>query len=120
MTVDAINDTKKGEQELRLLIFKLPMSSTPVTPSWPGLRTFMAIATFMTTTARIYVQTYAIYRLLSEITDDHLHVLLKYYYNVYLSYTSHNRPYHYHSRVQEINTHSALNSNFLIVVYCCK
>jgi len=81
---------------------------------------FMAIATFMTTTARIYVQTYAIYRLLSEITDDHLHVLLKYYYNVYLSYTSHNRPYHYHSRVQEINTHSALNSNFLIVVYCCK
>ena len=60
---------------------------TPVTPSWPGLRTFMAIATFMTTTARIYVQTYAIYRLLSEITDDHLHVLLKYYYNVYLSYS---------------------------------
>lgn len=48
---------------------------------------FMAIATFMTTTARIYVQTYAIYRLLSEITDDHLHVLLKYYYNVYLSYS---------------------------------
>jgi len=30
MTVYAITDTKKGEQGLRLLIFKLPLSSSPV------------------------------------------------------------------------------------------
>jgi len=88
---------------------------TPVGPThqwpthWPPvafLHTPHGDGTFMTTTARIYVQTYAIYRLLSEITDDHLHVLLNYYYNVYLSYSSHYSLSHYYSLARTGNKHT--------------
>jgi len=73
---------------------------TPVTPSWPGLRTQNSDRPTNCTESIIHGDSHFYdndgtnictdLRYLpptAEITDDHLHVLLKYYYNVYLSYS---------------------------------